>query len=78
LLHRASKTSAETTSWLVPLGLCQQHVAAGSGYLLGGAQYRKRLLQVSCSALKQAPMADLHGRHISDGFKGFSPLFEQF
>ncbi len=62
----------------MPLGLCQQHVAAGSGYLLGGAQDRKRLLQVSCSALQQAPMADLHGGHISDGFKAFSSLFELF
>ena len=59
----------------MPLGLCQQHVAAGSGYLLGGAQDRKRLLQVSCSALQQAPMADLHGGQVLDGFKAFSPLF---
>jgi hypothetical protein len=62
----------------VPLGLCQQHVAAGSGYLLGGAQDRKRLLQVSCSALQQAPMADLHGGQVLDGFKAFSPLFALF
>jgi hypothetical protein len=62
----------------LPLGLCQQHVAAGSGYLLGGAQDRKRLLQVSCSALQQAPMADLHGGYILDRFKTFSGLFEQF
>jgi hypothetical protein len=68
MLHLASKTSAETISWLVPLGLCQQHVAAGSGYLLGGAQDRKRLLQVSCSALQQGPMAVSHGGEFSSCF----------
>jgi hypothetical protein len=78
LLHLTSKTPAETIIWLMPFGLCQQHVAAGSGYLLGGAQDRKRLLQVSCSALQQAPMADLHGGHISDGFKVVLPFFELF
>ena len=62
----------------MPLGLFQQHVAAGSGYLLGGAQDRKRLLQVSCSALQQAPMADLHDGYILGDFKAFLPLFELF
>ena len=62
----------------MPFGLCQQRVAAGSGYLLGGAQDRKRLLQVSCSALQQAPMADLHGGNILDDFKVFSSLFGLF
>ena len=78
MLHLTSKTPAETIIWLMPFGLCQQHVAAGSGYLLGGAQDRKRLLQVSCSALQQAPMADLHGGHFSDVFKVFLPVFELF
>jgi len=78
LLHRTSKTPAETIIWLVPLGLCQQRVAAGSGYLLGGAQDRKRLLQVSCSALQQGPMAVSHGVHGLDGFKAFSSLFKLF
>ncbi len=63
---------------MLPCGLCQQHVAAGSGYLLGGAQDRKRLLQVSCSALQQGPMAVSHGGHILVGFRAFSPLFELF
>ena len=62
----------------MPFGLCQQRVAAGSGYLLGGAQDRKRLLQVSCSALQQAPMADLHDGGILNSFKAFYPLFDLF
>lgn len=77
-LHFASKNSAETIIWLAPLGLCQQHVAAGSGYLLGGAQDRKRLLQVSCSALQHAPKADSHGELIWISFWPFLPFFTTF
>ena len=77
-MHHASKNSAETITWLLPLGLCQQRVAAGSGYLLGGAQDRKRLLQVSCSALQQGPRADSHGGEFSGCFGLFLAILALF